>query len=829
MKSIKDIQIIFRKELAGYFNSAIAYIFLAVFTLLNGGLFMTQFFLMGRLDMRPFFLTLPFILCVFLPAVSMRLWAEERRGNTFELLLTFPAGPGSLVLGKFLAGLAFYLLALLSTLPVPIMLLCLGRPDLGAVLGGYLGAAFLGAFFLALGALVSGFCRDQIVAFIVTLIAAFAVYLAGADFIAATLDGWAAGFGTFLRQYAGAADRYAAFPKGVADARDILYFLTGTTLCLVLNGFWIEGRGRPKASRVFTTAAALCACIFVFSNWFFSSLPLGRFDMTEGRVYSVSPASKDILRQLKAPVLAKFYVSSPEHMPTAMKTLERDVRDKLDELRLASQGRFQYRVFHTDVSNIAERASGRADATGVSKKETLEEQISQKGIEPFQVESIQSDELGVKLVYSSISLSYREKPDQLLPRIYPGHLDTLEYEILSKVYRMTLPEVPKVALAAPYADRSIDPNLQALLEQLGAGSQIPQSYRDDPYETVEMALKFEGYPVSRIDLSKTDAIPERTRTLVVLEPRELTERQRYEINRFLCEGGSLFLAVQNYEFNYRPGRDGIELVPADKKPGVNGLLGAWGFGVDGRVLADAHSEAISLTGGPSALFGASLPVKLPVQILLSSAQMNPKVSITSRLSAMFYLWGSALTVDEKKVAAQGLKADTLLSSSPDSWTVPFNPALMTTSDLAPGPGEARGPFPLAVLARGTFNDAFEGKPAPPAEGEKKSGKAEPPLKRSEGKLVLIGAATPFQRHLVQGGGHLNFFMNSIDVLTLGGELVGIRSKSSTDRTLPKVPAAAKVFWRFFVTLFAPMLIGGAGVAHFYFRNWRRKRYLKTLE
>jgi len=138
MKNISHLLTIFRRETAAYFNQAIAYIFIIVFVILNGGLFMTQFFLIGLADMRSFFMTLPFVLSVFIPAVTMRTWAEEKRGNTLELLLTFPMGPHELVLGKFLAGCLFYLAALLGTLTIPLMLMMLGSPDLGIVFGGYL-------------------------------------------------------------------------------------------------------------------------------------------------------------------------------------------------------------------------------------------------------------------------------------------------------------------------------------------------------------------------------------------------------------------------------------------------------------------------------------------------------------------------------------------------------------------------------------------------------------------------------------------------------------------------------------------------------------------
>jgi ABC-type uncharacterized transport system involved in gliding motility auxiliary subunit len=832
MKKCPKMLIILNRELAAYFNSPIAYIFMIIFTLLNGGLFMTQFFLIGRVDMRAFFYTLPFFLSVFLPAVSMRLWAEDKRGNTQELLLTFPMQPHDLVLGKFFASFLFYLITLACTFPIPVMLAVLGRPDTGVILSGYIGAAFLGGFFLAIGTLVSGFYRDQIVAFILSMMICFGLYLTGTEFVASSIDGWFAGFGTFLRHFLGAADHYVTFAKGVIDNCDVLYFVTGSTVALVLNGFWIEGRMRPKAASIFTTAALISAGIFLLSNWLVAGVPLGRFDMSEGRAYTISPATRKILRSLPSPVTVKFYVSSADKMPTSMKTLEQDARDKLEELRAVSGGHFQYQVFHMDAAAAVEETK---------KEDTKEEQLSKRGIQPFRVESIQSDEVGVRLIYSGLAISYKEKPEEILPQIHPGNLDDMEYAIISKLYRMTLPEIPKIALVAPYKEQSVDPNLMMLLQQLGG--QVPASYRDDPYEYLQTGLESEGYPVARIALDEKFGIPEGTKTLAVVQPGNLNERQKYEIDRFLCQGGSVFMAVQNYEYNYKPLESGaVEIVPSEKTPAVNDLLAAWGFQVDTRILADEQSEAVTLSGGGHwALLGITFPVKLPTQVLLTDAEMNTRTSITARLSAFFYLWGSALTIDPEKIKAQGLKVETLLHSSKRSWTVPFYPGRMTPKALERGTKSVSGPFPLAVLAEGQFADAFKNKKVPewvseaapdaalpkPAEEEKKE-KTPEPLRPKPGKLLLIGAATPFQKQLMQNGGHLNFFLNAMDVLTLGDALIGIRSKGQVSRALPKVPASAKVAWRIFVMFLVPALIALAGFGRAYMRRRTKQLYLKSL-
>ena len=151
---------IFRREFASYFNSPIAYIFIIAFLVLNSGLFMTGFFLNGAADLRSFFGNLPFFLIFFIPAVGMRLWAEDKRTGTFELLMTLPIRAREVMMGKYLAALAFYLVSLAGTLPLPIMISVLGNPDMGAIWSGYIGAALLGGLYLAVGTFTSGLMRS---------------------------------------------------------------------------------------------------------------------------------------------------------------------------------------------------------------------------------------------------------------------------------------------------------------------------------------------------------------------------------------------------------------------------------------------------------------------------------------------------------------------------------------------------------------------------------------------------------------------------------------------------------------------------------------------
>ena len=215
------------RELGAYFDSPIAYIYAAVFLVLSGTTFMNSFFLEGVVDMSPYFEVLPFLLIPFLPAITMRSWAEEHAQGTVELLLTLPLRPLQLVAGKFAAALLYYLAVLAGSLPIVAMLLWLGGPDLGLIAAGYLGALFLGALFLAFGQFLSSLTHNQIVAFVLSGLLAFLLVFSGHVRVVEIVDGLAPDWqpGTWLADSISCLPHYEAFARGVVGFDHVLYFL----------------------------------------------------------------------------------------------------------------------------------------------------------------------------------------------------------------------------------------------------------------------------------------------------------------------------------------------------------------------------------------------------------------------------------------------------------------------------------------------------------------------------------------------------------------------------------------------------------------------------
>ena len=234
---LSGVGLIAGRELGAYFDSSIAYVYTIAFVVLANAIFMNEFFLTGRAEMTAFFDLVPALLAVFLPAVAMRLWAEERKTRTIEMLLTLPIVPLQAVLGKFIAAMVLYALFLFGSLPIVVMLVFLGRPDLGMIVGGYLGLVLLGAMFLSFGMCLSAITGDQIVAFVLSAVLGFFFLLTGDERVVAVLDGMAPALsiGTALYESVSAGPPYESFVRGVVELSSMVYFVLMSVLFLWIN------------------------------------------------------------------------------------------------------------------------------------------------------------------------------------------------------------------------------------------------------------------------------------------------------------------------------------------------------------------------------------------------------------------------------------------------------------------------------------------------------------------------------------------------------------------------------------------------------------------
>jgi gliding motility-associated transport system permease protein len=236
------IAVIVRRELASYFATPLAYVFIVIFLVMAGSLafFLGNFFERGQADLQPFFTFHPWLYLVLIPALAMRLWAEERKSGTIELLLTLPISMTEAVIGKFLASWIFAGIALVLTAPFWITVNYLGNPDNGVILASYIASFLMAGAFLAIGACLSALTKNQVIAFVVTAAVCFVFTVSGSPIVLGFVKGWApeavistvAGF-SFLTHF-------NAIIRGVIDLRDAVFFVSVIAFFLYANAIIVD-------------------------------------------------------------------------------------------------------------------------------------------------------------------------------------------------------------------------------------------------------------------------------------------------------------------------------------------------------------------------------------------------------------------------------------------------------------------------------------------------------------------------------------------------------------------------------------------------------------
>lgn len=243
MDSIQHAKSIARREWCAYFNSPIAYVFIVIFLALAG--FFTfsvaHFYESGQADLRGFFVWHPWLYLILVPAAAMRLWSEERRSGTMEMLLTLSVTPAEAIFGKFLAAWLFLLLSLGLTFPVVMTAVYLGSPDPGPVICGYIGSALLAAAYLSVGMFTSALTKNQVVSFILAVVLGLFLILAGFPPVTELLSRWAPGWLVSGVAAFSFMPHFETLQRGILDLRDFVYFGSIVGFMLLATALVLRG------------------------------------------------------------------------------------------------------------------------------------------------------------------------------------------------------------------------------------------------------------------------------------------------------------------------------------------------------------------------------------------------------------------------------------------------------------------------------------------------------------------------------------------------------------------------------------------------------------
>jgi ABC-2 type transport system permease protein len=495
---MRQILAIAKKEWRSTFLSPVALSFLTGFLGASLIIFFMgyKFFSKNVADVRPFFTWMPYLLVILVSAYTMRLWSEEERSQTIEVLLTLPVRLRDVVLGKFLAGFVLVAVALLLTLPVPITVALLGDLDWGPVFGGYMGLLLLAGAYLSIGLFVSSFTDNQIVALMFTFLSCGTWALIGSPWIIDSL-GVGATTAEIFRSI-GAVGRFESILRGVIDLRDLVYLLSIAVFFLVLNTLVIEGRrwgrsrrARPRRINTRIAVILLGANLLVF-NLGISPIMALRVDMTEWDEYSVSDVTKELIRGASEPLLVRGYFSDNTH--PVLRPLIPRIRDYLEEL------------------DAVGGASLSAEVVDPTKDENVEKEAhGVYGIQNLPVKFEDRHQASVVNAYFSILVRYGDKFEVLGPGDLldiEEHADQQGVHIQARLVNLEY-GIAKAIKKVVYGFQSIESicgrmDKPALLEVFVTPGTLPEEYKDFPGRIEKVAGEIRDRSAGKFDFRIID-------------------------------------------------------------------------------------------------------------------------------------------------------------------------------------------------------------------------------------------------------------------------------------------------------------------------------------
>ena len=589
---IRRIRTVVRREMSGFFDHPTAYILVVAFLAL--GLFLTfrTIYAAGIATLRPFFDLLPWLFAIFIPALTMRSLAEERRSGTLEWLLSHPLRETEVIIGKFLGNWLLVLAALAGTLPTAFGLLIVSEADGGIMMAEYIGGGLLAAQGVAIGLWASSLTRNQITAFILAVSASFALVIIGTPVVLIGLPP-SLGVGVSNLSVLGHFENVA---RGVVDLRDVLYFVSTAALFLFMAvGIMSRERlsaGRSAHRRLRTGTAALVATVVVLN--LLGGNIRGRLDLTQEGLYTLSDGTREILGELDDIVTLKLVIS--DELPTELQPTLRDVADLVADLRGAANGNL---VVENLNPNEDEEVAREARNLGVTQNE-------------FNV--LRDDEFEVRRGWFGLALLYADQRE-VIPFI--NRTDDLEFRLVSAISTMTTVERPGLAFLTGFGSQGLE-----------------------TFPSFAQALS-DRYDIRTIDLT-VDTVPDLNRDtldiVVVAGPQQPLGAPGVDaIGSFVDAGGTALFLIDKHQVS----PESPMMYPV--VTGLEGFLEARGVGTDAGVALDYGSNS-RISMGQQGSFNVVRPYPLwPIAV---TGDPHPTTRDLSNLSLG---WGTILTVTDTAV------------------------------------------------------------------------------------------------------------------------------------------------------------------------------------
>lgn len=492
-----------------------------------------------------------------------------------------------------------------------------------------------------------------------------------------------------------------------------------------------------------------------------------RMDLTQDKRYTLTPSTKDVLTNLDDIVNIKLYLSNK--LPPYLINLKREVTDILDEYKAYAGGNLSVKFI---------------DPTDDPK---LQQELRFMGIPQVQLNIVEKDQLQLTNVYFGIAIFYADKKE-VIP--FANDIRNLEYDLTSSIVKATRKETKTVGI---FTGKETNP-----FEDYQAAKQLLENQ----------------YNVEQIELKEAETISNDVDTLIVAGPRDLTDVQKYEIDQFLMRGGKIVFLIDTIDI-----KDGLQA--SSFQPGISDLLEHHGIKIEQNMIIDRSNAPAAFRSG---FMTFQMPYPFWVKVTSNGfASDNPAVS---NLESLVLPWTSSITTPEDK--AGGLTITELAKSTP------YALARKGYYNLDPqqtfySPGIKTETYLLAITASGKFKSFYADKPLPALEttanDKEKTEAQKKTIKESpETQMVIIGNSRFITNDVIsQFQDNQVFFLNMIDWLTLGEDLIGIRSRGATDRPLEETTEHMKTLIKSIDTFGVPLLLIFFGLVYFYFRRRRKRR------
>ncbi len=741
VETIRKTWILFDHEGRVLLRQPLTYWVLALNLFVVNALTLTSqdFFDVNHASILPLSLTLTIFGCFLTPFLTMSAWARATRLDALPWFFSFPIPVRSVVMARFLLTWSFALLALASTFPLCFTLAYLGSPDWGIIIASYIVIALLFAFQVALGSLASAIAPHQLAAFILAAGINLLFMSVGSHLLFEEVPNFLSLEWTDRLAPLGVPFHLVAAFRGVLDFRDLLYFIGWTAFCLFLNQSFIHNRRkqkRPDRTLIFgyaaTTLSVLLLVLFARgAHW--------RWDLTEEKLYTLSAGTKDIVRRLEKPIFADLYFTR-NHNEAKVKQFGQRIEELLREYSSTSPQNFRLRL--------------------IDPVQDSEEEVRAR-IAGMQAISTKSGEN----IYLGLSLRQGDKT-VAIPLFNPETEGQLEYELTETMVKLVAAAKPSIGIMS---------DLPMVGDELGENTLLRNDW------AFISALRSLYQPVSIA--AQSESIPELLQSLILVHPKNLSDKTLYALDQYLMRGGKLIIfldAFCRYEINFPKASQGHE----DYSSNLKHFLDKWGVVF--------HTD--SLVGDPdraSKVTVAQDSYNYPFEMQLIGDDMNKDMSIAKNLQKINVLESGWF--ERSASAPKDLQFYPLISSSQTSGIVKTEMTeFLSAQDLSKelkADGQSRI---IAALIKGKFPSSFESAPEGAMIEHKRS------MDR-ETAIVLVGdvdfLADNYVVDKLQSMGqmvykpkadNINFLMNSLEFITGHQDLISIRSKSQIDRTLWRI-------------------------------------------